>query len=65
MRAFIRLAFPRFARNYEEGIERITGLISRRAELVLALPPVRSHFEQAISDIPDRAIARQLFRAQN
>jgi PAS domain S-box-containing protein len=51
--------------NYEEGIERITGLISRRAELVLALPPVRSRFEQAISDIPDRAVARQLFRAQN
>jgi PAS domain S-box-containing protein len=51
--------------NYEEGIERITALISRRAELVTALPPARARFEQAISDIPERATARLLFRAQN
>jgi PAS domain S-box-containing protein len=51
--------------NYEEGIERITALISRRAELISALPPVRVRFEQAIADIPERIIARELFRAQN
>ncbi len=51
--------------NYEEGIERITALISRRAELVSALPSVRTRFEQAIADIPERTTARQLFRGQN
>jgi PAS domain S-box-containing protein len=51
--------------NYRDGMERITALIARRAELVLALPPVRSRFEQAISEIPERATARDLFRAQN
>jgi PAS domain S-box-containing protein len=53
--------------NYQEGIDQITALISRRAELVSALPPVRARFEQAISQIPDpdRGTARDLFRAQN
>src|ERR1700733_7403493 len=51
--------------NYQAGMDRITGLISRRSELVAALLPVRTRFEQAISDIPERATARQLFRAQN
>ncbi|HET7887657.1 MAG TPA: PAS domain S-box protein [Bradyrhizobium sp.] len=51
--------------NYQEGIERITALISRRAELVAAVPPARARFEQAVSDIPERATARDLFRAQN
>ena len=51
--------------NYQDGIERITALISQRMDLVSALPPVRGRFEQAISEIPDRATARGLFRAQN
>ncbi|MGA2997035.1 PAS domain S-box protein [Bradyrhizobium sp.] len=51
--------------NYQLGMDRITALISRRAELVAALLPVRTRFEQAIADIPERATARQLFRAQN
>jgi PAS domain S-box-containing protein len=51
--------------NYREGMERVTALIARRAELVGALPPIRERFEQAISEIPDRTIARALFRAQN
>jgi len=51
--------------NYQEGMDRITALISSRAELVSVLPPVRARFEQAISDIPERATARELFRAQN
>src|SRR4030088_1247770 len=32
--------------NYRAGIERVTGLIARRAELVAALPPIRERFEQ-------------------
>jgi PAS domain S-box-containing protein len=51
--------------NYRDGIERVTALIARRAELVAALPPVRQRFEQAIAEQPDRVIARNLFRAQN
>src|SRR5882757_2742974 len=44
--------------NYREGIERITALIARRAELVAALPPIRERFESAISGVADRSIAR-------
>jgi PAS domain S-box-containing protein len=51
--------------NYREGIERVTALIARRAELVAALPPVRERFESAISTGADRSTARSLFRAQN
>ena len=31
--------------NYSDGIERVTVLIARRAELVAALPPIRERFE--------------------
>lgn len=51
--------------NYRDGIERVTALIARRAELIEALPPVREKFEAAISAVPDRTTARALFRAQN
>lgn len=51
--------------NYREGIERVTTLIARRSELISALPATRERFEQAISNQPDRAAARSLFRAQN
>jgi PAS domain S-box-containing protein len=51
--------------NYRAGIDRVTALIGRRAELVAALPPVRDRFEAAIADEPDRGVARSLFRAQN
>jgi PAS domain S-box-containing protein len=51
--------------NYRSGIERVTVLIARRAELIAALPPLRERFEAATSDVPDRATARTLFRAQN
>ena len=40
--------------NYREGIERVTALIARRAELVAALPPLRERFEAAIAEVPDR-----------
>src|SRR6202158_5679285 len=51
--------------NYRDGIERVTALIARRAELVAALPPVRERFESAIAAVPARTTARSLFRAQN
>ena len=51
--------------NYREGIERVGGLIARRSQLAAALPKLRERFESAIADIPDRSIARNLFRAQN
>ncbi|HZR89712.1 MAG TPA: PAS domain S-box protein [Bradyrhizobium sp.] len=51
--------------NYREGIERVSALISRRVDLLAALPPVRARFEQAVADQPDRMIARTLFRTQN
>src|SRR5258705_2330827 len=51
--------------NYRDGIERVTALIGRRAELVAALPPVRQRFEAAIAEVPDRIRARNLFRMQN
>jgi PAS domain S-box-containing protein len=54
----------RFA-NYREGIERVTALIARRAELLKALPPARERFEQAIASLTDQAAARDLLRTQN
>ena len=51
--------------NYRDGIERVTALIARRAELAAALPPVRQRFEAAIAEVPDRITARNLFRMQN
>ncbi|SDS02258.1 PAS domain S-box protein [Bradyrhizobium canariense] len=51
--------------NYREGIEHVTALIARRAELVTALPPLREQFESTIALVPDRITARNLFRAQN
>jgi PAS domain S-box-containing protein len=51
--------------NYSDGIERVSALLARRAELVAALPPVRERFESAIAAVPDRITARNLFRAQN
>jgi len=51
--------------NYREGIEQVSALISRRVDLLAALPPVRAGFEQAVADQPDRVIARTLFRTQN
>ena len=51
--------------NYRDGIERVTVLIARRAELLAALPLVRERFESAIAAVPDRETARSLFRAQN
>ena len=51
--------------NYGHGIERVTALIGRRAELIAALPPIRERFESAIAGMSDQATARNLFQAQN
>ena len=51
--------------NYRDGIERVTALITRRAELVAALPPVRERFEAAIAEVTDRTTANNLFQSQN
>jgi PAS domain S-box-containing protein len=51
--------------NYRNGMERVTALIARRAELIAALPPIRERFETAIGEVSDQATARNLFQAQN
>jgi PAS domain S-box-containing protein len=51
--------------NYRNGMERVTALIARRAELIAALPPIRERFEAAIAEVSDQATARNLFQAQN
>src|SRR6185369_4267552 len=51
--------------KYRQGIERVTALITRRAELITALPAARDRFEQAIAAVPDQAGAKALLAAQN
>jgi PAS domain S-box-containing protein len=51
--------------NYREGIERVTALFARRSKLEAELAPLRGRFEAAIAEVPERATARNLFRAQN
>ncbi len=51
--------------NYREGIERVSELISHRAELLKAAPPLRASFEQAVAAAPDRASRRMVFLAHN
>jgi len=51
--------------NYRGGIDRITALIARRAELVAALPAVRERLESAIAAVADPDMAKSLFQSQN
>src|SRR5213079_968330 len=51
--------------TYREGIDRVSALIGHRARLLATLPPLRDQFETAVADVPDRAVARTLFRGQN
>lgn len=51
--------------TYRSGIERISALINRRAELIVALPPLREKFDHAISDTPDPLIASALSQTQS
>ena len=51
--------------TYRSGIERISALINRRAELIIALPPLREAFDKAIADSGDPAISSPLFETQS
>src|SRR5581483_2964806 len=51
--------------NYLDGIEQISALISRRARLLSALPPVRTRFESAITTANAQGKTTELLRAQN
>ena len=51
--------------TYRGGIERISVLINRRAELIVALPPLREKFDNAIADTPDPLIASALSQTQS
>ncbi|MCC8943253.1 histidine kinase, partial [Bradyrhizobium sp. Arg68] len=46
--------------TYRGGIERISTLLSRRAELVAGLPPLRDAFDKAVADSPEPALAAAL-----
>jgi PAS domain S-box-containing protein len=51
--------------TYRSGIERISGLISRRADLIVGLSPLREQFDAAIAETPDPVIAATLFQTQS
>src|SRR5712671_6917704 len=51
--------------TYRSGIERISALLNRRAELIVALPPLREKFDAAISDSPDPVLTSSLFQSQS
>ena len=51
--------------TYRSGIERISALINRRAELIIGLPPLRERFDSAIAETPDPVIASTLFQTQS
>ncbi|QWG15361.1 PAS domain S-box protein [Bradyrhizobium sediminis] len=51
--------------TYRSGIERISSLINRRAELIVGLPPLREGFDSAIAETPDPVIASTLFQTQS
>jgi len=51
--------------TYRSGIERISALIARRAELIAGLPPLRQIFDAAIADNSESSIAASLFQAQS
>ena len=51
--------------TYRTGIERISALINRRADLIVALPPLREKFDSAIADSPDPVITSNLFQLQS
>ena len=52
--------------TYRSGIERISALINRRAELIVALPPLREKFDAAIAETLRSARSRSaLFQTQS
>ncbi|MFB9263307.1 PAS domain S-box protein [Bradyrhizobium erythrophlei] len=51
--------------TYRSGIERISTLLSRRAELIVALPPLRDAFDKALAATPDLEVATTLSQTQS
>jgi len=51
--------------TYRGGIERISALINRRAEMIVALPPLREKFDEAVADSPDPNISSTLSQTQS
>lgn len=51
--------------TYRGGIERISALISRRADLIVALPPLREKFDAAVSGSSDPDLKSTLFETQS
>src|SRR6476469_6335374 len=51
--------------TYRTGIERISALINRRADLIVALPPLREKLDAAIAATADPHVASGLFQSQS
>ncbi|PDT73859.1 PAS domain S-box protein [Bradyrhizobium sp. C9] len=51
--------------TYRSGIERISALLSRRAEIVAGLPPLREAFDKAVDASNDAALANTLSQTQS
>src|SRR5216683_8344601 len=51
--------------TYRSGIERISALINRRAEMIVALPPLREKFDEAVAESPDPNIPSTLSQTQS
>jgi PAS domain S-box-containing protein len=51
--------------TYRTGIERISVLITRRADLIVSLPPLRDKLDAAIAGSSDAAVTAELFQFQN
>lgn len=51
--------------TYRGGIERISALLSRRAEIVAGLPPLRDAFDKAVAESSDAALANALSQIQS
>jgi len=51
--------------TYRGGIERISSLINRRADLIAILPPLREKFDNAVADSPDPVLNSTLFQTQS
>ncbi|WP_022723360.1 PAS domain S-box protein [Rhodopseudomonas sp. B29] len=50
--------------NYRDGLQRITALMPRRADMIAAIPPQREAFETAVADLADRGLASSLLSQQ-
>ncbi|KPF93127.1 histidine kinase [Rhodopseudomonas sp. AAP120] len=46
--------------NYRDGLERITALMPRRAEMIASVPPLRDAFEAVVTGLRDRTLAAAL-----